>query len=186
VVVPEVDPGPDATYVWAHDFGFVGGHTGRLSLQTATKAAAFSVPSAVAAEGTGTGRTGDGGWGCRLPYPWQAGHHYRLRVWTVEPGWWAASISDEATSVETEIGFIQVPPDWRLLDTPSVMCTEYHGGPVASCADLPYCSAVFSTPSADAGSASPERMHSRLGDGSCDCSSVEPVPGGVRHQIGRS
>ncbi|MDP8937035.1 MAG: hypothetical protein M3O23_04810 [Actinomycetota bacterium] len=183
-MVPEVDPGPDASFIWAHDFGFVGGQTGRLGLQSATKAAVFSVSSAVAAEGAGTERIAGGGWSCRLPYPWQPGRHYRLRVWTVEPGWWAASVRDDATAAESDIGFIQVPSDWRQLDTPSVMCTEYHGPPVASCADVPYCSAVFSSPSADAGSATPERMHSRLGGGTCDSSHVEPVPGGVRHQIG--
>ncbi len=183
--MPEVDPGPDAPYLWAHDFGFVGGHTGRLGLQTAAKAAVFSVSSAVAAEGAGAERTGDGGWRCRLQYPWQAGRRYRLRVWTVDRGWWAASVDDEAAAVETEIGFIQVPRDWRQLDTWSVMWTEFYGGPLASCSDLPHSRVIFSTPTADGGTVEPERSVSRLGDGTCDSSVTEPVRGGVRHEMGR-
>lgn len=129
-------------------------------------------------------RTSAGGWSCGVPYPWSPGRRYRVRVSTVEQGWWVASVRDESTAAEKQIGFLRVPADWRQLDTPSVMCTEYQGPPVADCGELRRCSGIFYAPSADDGAATPERVHSRLGTGSCACSRVEPVPGGVRHEIG--
>ena len=155
---------------------------GRLGLQTDGGMAVFSVLDAVGAAGPGASRSIDGGWSCQVPYPWRAGRRYQLRVGVVEPGWWGASVADD--SAETEVGFIQVPPDWRQLDTPSLMMTEYRGSPLASCAEVPHSRVVFSAPTADDGSTAPERMHSVLGDGTCDCSRAESVPGGVRHEIG--
>lgn len=181
VVLPEVDPGADHPYSWAHQFGFVGGHGGRLGLTG--RSAVFSVSHALDAAGAGAERSLDG-WTCRAPYPVTAGRRYRLRVWTVEPGWWAATVADDAAGAETEIGFIRVPPDWRQLGTPSRMSTQYEGGPITSCADLPHCRVVFFAPTAEGGAVEPERMFSNLGEGSCDRSRVEPVPGGVRHEIG--
>jgi hypothetical protein len=149
--------------------------------------AIFSIWDAVSAEGAATGRFGGEGegWSCRVPYLWEAGRGYRLRVWTVEPGWWAAWVRDEVTDVETEIGFIRVPGDWRQLDTWSVMWTEYYGGPLASCSDLPHSKVVFGTPTADDGAVEPERTVNRLGDGTCDSSAIEHVRSGVRHEMGR-
>ncbi|MDQ4089056.1 MAG: hypothetical protein M3163_01945 [Actinomycetota bacterium] len=149
--------------------------------------AIFSIWDAVSAEGAATGRFGGEGegWSCRVPYLWEPGRGYGLRVWTVEPGWWAASVRDEVTAVETEIGFIQVPRQWRQLDTWSVMWTEYYGGPLSRCTDLPHSKVVFSIPTAQEGTVEPERSVSRLGDGTCDSSRTEPVPGGVRHEMGR-
>jgi len=181
LLVPEVDSGPDNTYLWAHRFRFVGGQSGLIGLWGQT--AVFTVSEALGAEGAGASRSAEG-WTCRVTHPWAPGRAYGFRVWTVEPGWWAASVTDEATAAETEIGFILVPPDWRQLDTPSVMSTEYQGAPLASCADLPHCRVVFSAPTADDGATAPERMHSGLGEGTCDSSRVEHVPGGVRHEIG--
>jgi len=195
VLVPEIDPGPGSTYYWAHQFGLVGGRGGYLGLQTdghrfdgsVGKMAIFSIWDALSAEGVASGRFGGEGEGlsCRVPYLWEAGHGYRLRVWTVEPGWWAASVTDEETGIETEIGFIRVPGDWRQLDTWSVMWTEYYGGPLASCADLPHSKVIFSVPTADRGSVQPDRSVHRLGEGTCDGSATEPVRGGVRHEMGR-
>jgi len=149
--------------------------------------AIFSVWDAVSAEGAATGRFGVEGEGfsCRIPYLWEAGRGYRLRVWAVEPGWWGASVRDEVTGAETEIGFIQVPRGWRQLDRWSVMWTEYYGDPLASCADLPHSRVVFFAPRAEDGTVEPERMVSRLGDGTCNSSHTEPVGGGVRHEMGR-
>lgn len=149
--------------------------------------AIFSIWDAVSAAGPTSGRFGGEGegWSCRVPYQWEAGRGYRLRVWTVERGWWAASVRDELTAVQTEIGFIQVPGDWRLLDTWSVMWTEYYGGPLPSCAALPHSKVIFSTPTADDGTVEPERSVSRLGEGTCDSSHTEPVRDGVRHEMGR-
>jgi len=193
--VPEIDPGPGSMYYWAHQFGLVGGKGGYLGLQTdglssrgnEGKIALFSIWDAVSAEGQAASRfSGEGeGWTCRVPYAWEAGRGYRLRVWTLEPGWWAASVRDEVTAVETEIGFIRVPGDWRQLDTWSVMWTEYYGRPLTSCADLPHSKVIFSTPTAADGTVEPERSVNRLGDGTCDGSTTEPVRGGVRHEIGR-
>ena len=193
--MPEIDPGPGSTYYWAHQFGLVGGKGGYLGLQTdgqrfdgsVGKTAIFSIAEAVSAEGVAAGRLGsqDEGLSCRVPYQWEAGRGYRLRVWTVEPGWWAASVRDEVTCADTEIGFIRVPGDWRQLDTWSVMWTEYYGGPLGSCSDLSHSRVVFGTPTADKGAVEPQRTVNRLGDGTCDSSAIEHVRGGVRHEMGR-
>ena len=192
-LVPEVDPGPDAPYFWAHQFQLVGGEGGYLGLQTkghradgtVGKMAIFSVWSASAAEGRGAVPfSGEGtGWSCRIPYPWAAGRTYRLRLWSQGGGWWAASVLDELIGAEDGVGRIRVPAEWGLLASWSVMWTEYYGGPLARCADLPHSKVLFKTPMAD-DDALPERTENRLGPGTCNRSSVEALAEGARHQMG--
>jgi hypothetical protein len=194
VVLPEVDPGPDATYFWAHQFRLIGGEGGYIGLQTKGnradgslgKMAIFSIWDAVEAEGPGTTRFGGEGtgWSCRIPYQWQAGRAYGLRVYTPGGGWWAGLIRDEATGEVHELGGIRVPGHWRNLDSWSVMWTEWYGGPLGSCNDLPYSSVVFGTPTAEAGEVKPAGSHSHFGDGTCETSNIEALAGGVRHQMG--
>ena len=112
------------------------------------------------------------------------GRAYRLAVWTPGDSWWVASVSDEVGGDEHEIGRIRVPEQWHRLDTWSVMWTEYYGGPLRSCADLPYSRVVFGTPTADRGTVSPARSASRIGAGTCATSRIEPLPSGVRHEMG--
>jgi hypothetical protein len=62
------------------------------------------------------------------------------------------------------------------------MWTEYYGA-LVRCSDLTHSRVVFGIPTAD-GATVPERQHSHVSDGDCQESSVEPVPGGVRHEMG--
>ena len=194
VLVPEIDPGPDSTYFWAHQFRLIGGEGGYIGLQTKGdradgsqgKIAIFSIWDAVEAEGPGTVRfSGEGtGWSCRIPYQWEAGRAYGLKVFTPGGGWWGAKVRDEATGEVKELGGILVPEHWRGLDTWSVMWTEYYGPQLNSCSDLAYSSVIFGVPTADDGEVKPAGSHSHLGDGSCETSYVEHLADGVRHQMG--
>jgi hypothetical protein len=195
VLIPEIDPGPDTTYFWAHQFRIIGGEGGYIGLQTKGnrvdgslgKMAIFSIWNAVDADGLKTRFSGEGeGWSCRIPYQWQAGRAYGLKVVNVGGGWWAAKVRDEETGEVSEIGGIRVPESWRLLDTWSVMWTEYYGPPLTSCSDLPYSRVIFGTPLANDGETRPAGSHSHIGDGTCDTSYIEAVPNGVRHEMGRS
>lgn len=194
VLLPEVDPGPESTYFWAHQFRLIGGEGGYIGLQTKGnradgslgKMAIFSVWDALEAEGPGTVRfDGEGtGWSCRIPYQWEPGRAYGLRVWTPGGGWWAAAVRDETTGRVDELGGIRVPANWRNLDTWSVMWTEYYGPPLTSCSDLAYSSVIFGTPTADGGEVKPAGSHSHLSEGTCQTSRIETVAGGVRHEMG--
>ncbi len=192
MLTPEVDPGPRTPWFWAHQFRLVGGDGGYLGLQTwgnltdrrLERIAIFSIWNGLAAEGESPVRFGGEGtgWSCRIPYPWVAGRSYRLRVATDERAWWSASVTDEGSGVTRLIGRIRVDEAVTGLDRWSVMWTE-HYGPIARCADLSHSRVVFTTPTADGGVV-PERQHSHVGDGDCEGSSVEAVPGGVRHEMG--
>ena len=194
MLLPEIDPGPDTHYFWAHQFRMIGGEGGYIGLQTkgdradggTGKIAIFSIWDAEEAEGVGAMRFGGEGtgWSCRIPYPWEAGRPYGLKVFTPGGGWWGAKVRDEATGEVTEIGGIRVPGHWRNLDSWSVMWTEYYGPALNTCADLPYSSVIFGTPTADDGEVKPAGSHSHLGDGTCETSRVETLVDGVRHQMG--
>jgi len=194
VLVPEIDPGPDSTYFWAHQFRMIGGEGGYIGLQTKGnradgtlgKMAIFSIWDAEEAEGPGTIRfDGEGtGWSCRIPYLWQPGRAYRLKVFTPGGGWWGARVRDEITGEVSEIGGIRVPGHWRNLDSWSVMWTEYYGPPLNSCSDLAHSSVIFGTPTADDGESRPAGSHSHLSEGTCQTSRVEALTEGVRHQMG--
>jgi hypothetical protein len=194
VVIPEVDPGPDSMYFWAHQFRLIGGEGGYLGLQTKGnrvdgslgKMAIFSIWNAVEAAGPGTTRfSGEGsGWSCRIPYLWQPGRAYALKIASIGGNWWEAKVRDEVTGVISQIGGIRVPDHWRNLDSWSVMWTEYYGPPLDRCSDLAYSSVIFGTPLANDGEVKPAGSHSHLGEGTCATSDIQTVAQGVRHQMG--
>ncbi len=167
VTVPEVGPGSGATYLWAHEFSFLGGEGGYVGLE---------------AEGNAVFSVSRGGTH-RIPFPVAAGRSYELQVWTEDRGWWSAAVR-EGDGPQHLIGRVQVPGDWRRLAGTSVMSTQYRGGPLARCADLPPSRVSFSAPTADDGMVSPVRHEIRLGPGTCEASRVEVTPGGVRHLMG--
>jgi len=193
-LLPEVDPGPDATYFWAHQFRLVGGEGGYIGLQTKGnradgslgKMAIFSIWDALGAEGMGTVRFGGEGvgWSCRIPYRWEAGRVYRLRVATDRRGWWDASVADIAAGTTSWIGRIRVPEDWGGLGEWSVMWTEFYGASLSRCQDLAHSRVVFGTPVADDGAIVPDSHGNHYNDGTCDTSNIELVDRGVRHEIG--
>ena len=181
VIVPEVDAGSRAAYLWAHGFSFLGGEGGYVGVEVVDPAAAGS--------GDGTERTAvfsiRGAGTCRIPCPWQVGRAYELQVWTEGGRWWSAAVREEE-GPQSVIGRIQVPEGWRRLASTSVMSTEYRGGPLARCADVPPTRVTFSPPTADGGTVSPVRHEVRLGPGTCAGSTVEVTPDGVRHVMGGS
>jgi len=138
--------------------------------------ALFSIRGVPGAEG-GTAS------GCRIPFGWEVGGSYRLRVWTDEEGSWSAAVREEGDA-ESLIGRTPVPHDWRRLTSLSLTWTRYQGGALLRCSDLPSTSAIFSTPTADDGTVLPERHESHLGEGTCEGSRIEAAPGGVRHILG--
>lgn len=190
-LTPEIDPGTHTTYFWAHQFRTEGGEGGYIGLQTRGnrvdgslgKMVIFSFWDTLGAEGPGVTRFGGEGegWSCRIPFLWEAGQAYRLGVRAVgDDGTaitWAAEVDGE------EFGRIHAPAAWGRLGAWSVMWTEYYGGPLARCADLPYSRVVFSSPVADR-EVRPYRAQDHLGDGDCGGSRVTRVPGGVRHEMG--
>ena len=167
VIVPEVDPGSRAPFRWAHEFSLLGGEGGYVGLE-AEGNAVFSI------RGAGT---------ARIPCPWRVGTPYELWVWTEGGGSWSAAVR-EGEDDGTLIGRIQVPEEWRRLAGTSVMSTEYRGGPLARCADLPPSRVWFSAPTADGHTVSPVRHEIRLGPGTCAGSTVEVTTNGVRHVMG--
>ena len=187
----EHDPGPETTYFWAHQFRTEAGEGGYIGLQTKGnradgslgKMAIFSFWDTLGAEGPGVVRFGGEGvgWSCRIPFLWEPGRPYRLRVGVVDEDadvrTWAAEVNGQ------EFGRIRAPARWGRLGRWSIMWTEYYGGPVARCSDLPYSNVVFATPTAD-GDAVPHRSHDHLGDGDCGGSRVTRVGDGVRHEMG--
>ena len=188
----EIDPGPRSMYFWAHQFRSEAGEGGYVGLQTwgnradgsLGKMAIFSFWDTLRAEGPGVVRFGGEGvgWSCRIPFHWDAGTPYRLAVEAVDQDAeaivWAASVDGE------EFGRIWAPAAWGRLGPWSVMWTEFYGGPLASCDDLPYSRVVFSTPETDGG-VRPHRSQDHLGDGDCGGSAITKVPpDGVRHEMG--
>jgi len=196
-VVPEIDPGPEATYFWAHQFGLEGGEGGYIGLQTKGnradgslgKLAIFSLWEATGADGPGVVRfSGEGtGWSARIPYAWAQGRPYRLRVGidcaAPDGAWWAASVLDLDAGDESHIGRLRAPPGWGGLRPWSVMWTEYYGPALRRCGDLALVSAVFGAPTADGG-VHPVRTSSYVGDGTCDTTRITSLDHGVRHEMG--
>ncbi|HEX3392935.1 MAG TPA: DUF3472 domain-containing protein [Acidimicrobiales bacterium] len=196
-LTPEIDPGPQATYFWAHQFGLEGGEGGYIGLQTRGnradgslgKMAIFSLWDAAGAEGPGVVRfSGEGtGWSARIAYHWEQETTYRLRVGidgvTPRGTWWAASVLDLHTADERHIGRLMAKPGWDGLRPWSVMWTEYYGPALRRCSDLAEVSAVFGNPVAD-GSVEPLRMSSHVGDGTCDTTRITSLDHGVRHEMG--
>jgi Domain of unknown function (DUF3472) len=194
VLTVEADPGPEAMYFYAHQFGLIDGTGGYLGIQTrgtiddqTGHTAIFSIWDALGAQGRLAMRFGGEGegWSCRLMYPWRVGDSYRLRLHSPTRGWWVAAITDESTAETTEIGRIQVPYRWQRLGDWSVMWTEWYGGPVKRCSDLPHSRVVFRTPAADDGLVAPTRTNDHLATGvSCRNSAVERLDDGSRQMVG--
>src|SRR5579862_648113 len=165
---PQTDPSP-VGYFWSHQFWLVGGEAGYVGLQTqgsepTGKIAIFSVWQATGADGPSyvAPFSGEGsGYTVRIPFEWRVGEIYRLSVGSAGEdgaggaGRWTASVAAPGASAPEAIGTISVPPRWGGLRDQSVMWTERYAGPLASCDDLGYAVARFSTPVADGGVVGP-------------------------------
>lgn len=191
-LTPHTDPSPDG-YFWSHQFWLLGGEAGYAGLQTrgsdpTGKIAIFSVWGALAADGPavagafageGTGQT------ARIPYPWEVGSTYRLRVTATGAGEWEGWVGDLASGREELIGRIAVPGTWGTLNEVSVVWTERYAGDLSSCADIRRSVVTFATPTADGGEVMPRWHRNHLAQPpGCPGSSVTDVAGGVAHVMG--
>jgi hypothetical protein len=136
------DPGPNTSYFWSCSFWIMNGQTAYMGLQTdvltpngdigkgvnvamwgATNAQPG--PNAVVRDTT----DGDAGRAIYMPYAWEAGTVYRLRVWQVNSDangfWWGFWIKNGNTSVDTWIGSIYVPTR-NFIASSSIAWTEYY------------------------------------------------------------
>ena len=142
-LTPRTDPSPDG-YFWSHQFWLVGGEAGYVGLQTlgsepTGKIAIFSIWDAVTADGPVYVSRFDGegvGYSVRVPFDWEVGSTYELRVAAAGPHLWEAFVGARL------IGRIEVPARWRGLRDVSIMWTERYAGPVSSCADIAHSVAI--------------------------------------------
>jgi hypothetical protein len=166
------------------------------------KIAIFSVWEALGAESPAWAAPfgGEGeGWSVRIPFAWEVGQTYRFALSRSGPGGAAdvggagdgvaGSAGDEWTCTvdDTVIGTINVDPRWGGLDATSIMWTERYAGPLRSCADIAFSSAVFGEPTANRGTVHPVAHRNHLGQPpGCPGSTVtDQGPGlGVRHVMG--
>ena len=165
----EIDPGDTTSYFFAQQFWFDGGDGGYMGLQTngiigsdtVGKMVIFSIWDALdatpAAGATCQPFGGEGiGQSCRLPFEWQPGVAYRLRL---EAGAmddvWRVSLSGGGTDARA-LGTIRVPAGWGLIEPTSAVFTEYYG-PVGSCESIPLAQASFEDLTAGEAAARPER-----------------------------
>ncbi|SRR5947207_9809696 len=185
-LTPHTDPTPDG-YFWSHQFWLVGGEAGYVGLQTlgsepTGKIAIFSIWDAVTAGGPVYMSRFDGegeGYSVRIPFEWEVGSTYELRVATGGPHLWEAFVGGRL------IGRIEVPPRWKGLRDVSIMWTERYAGRVSTCADLAHAVARFGVPTADGGTVAPVgRRHHLSEPPGCPGSSVGDVPDGVLHVMG--
>jgi hypothetical protein len=120
----------------------------------------------------------------RIPFRWRVGSTYRLSVAAAGDAVWEARVA-EVGGPDHLIGRIQVAPGWGRLRDASVMWTERYAGPLSSCADIGYASALFSTPTADGGTVAPVSHRNYLGPPpGCRGSAVADVADGVVHVMG--
>ena len=161
-LTPRTDPSPDG-YFWSHQFWLVGGE-------------------AVTADGPVYVSRFDGegvGYSVRVPFDWEVGSTYELRVAAAGPHLWEAFVGARL------IGRIEVPARWRGLRDVSIMWTERYAGPVSSCADIAHSVARFGVPTADGGAVAPRSRHHHLSEPpGCPGSSVGDAPDGIVHVMG--
>ena len=183
---PRTDPSPDG-YFWSHQFWLVGGEAGYVGLQTlgsepTGKIAIFSIWDAVNAEGPVfvSRFAGEGeGYSVRIPFEWEVGSTYDLRVAAAGPHRWEAFVGAQL------IGRIEVPARWRGLRDVSIMWTERYAGPLSSCTDIAHSVARFGVPTADGGAVAPVGRHHHLSEPvGCPGSTVGDAPDGVVQVMG--
>ena len=173
---PSTAANSDVQYFLAHQFSIVGGEGyrtwlsgGYVGLQTQVwwqgmnygEGIMFSifdsatfVTNKVSFEGANCEDFGHEGLGmhCFMPYPWDAGKRYRLRVQAFPDAIasttsYTASVTDMSVNppATVTVGTIAASPDSELGDS-SVQWLEYYGPPRASCADYPYVKVLWSPP----------------------------------------
>ena len=200
-LVIELEPEEGVGYFWSHQVSLKKGETAYFGLQTLGrrpddsegKVAIFSIWNALGARGPGLAKKFDGegeGYHVIVPYDWQVGRHYRLRLFksgsSRKGTEWSAEVIDEATEEASLIGTITVPKKWAYLDNWSVMWSErYTGKEIHDCSDVEHSKVWFETPTANGGSVKPEKHRNYTTEpANCPNSRVRDKGNGVRHEMG--
>lgn len=200
-LTPEVDPGPDVGYFWAHQVQFVEGDTAYFGLQTLGrhpdgsegKVAIFSIWNALAARGPGLARPFDGegeGYQTVIPFDWKANRTYRLRIFqsggTRLGTEWTATVREDPQGRERVIGTITGPKNWHRLGNWSVMWSERYTGPdIHTCADVGYSCVRFGKPLANDRSIHPLHHRNFLAvQPNCPNSRVRDAGDGTLQEMG--
>lgn len=200
-LTPEIDPGSEVGYFWAHQVELVQGDTAYFGLQTRGrrpdgsegKVAIFSIWNALDARGPGIAQPfGHEGVGYQtlIPFHWKAGRTYRLRMFlsgsSAQGTEWSATVREEPSGRERLIGTITVPKKWHRLGNWSVMWSERYTGPkILTCNDVGYSRVRFGEPRADRGTITPERHRNYLTEAAnCPNSRVTDAGRGSRQEMG--
>jgi len=168
----EKEPKKSAYYYWAHQFKFVdnseGGYLGLQKIGDNKKIAIFSIWGAIGGipgkGGIAQPFSGEGeGWQCLLPFEWIEGITYTLRVWELccvenpdSEETWGAWVINTRTGLETLIGEIKVPGNYKWLDSWSTSWVEYFSE-VDDCNNLPYFKNTFTNLKANDGEFKPTK-----------------------------
>jgi len=200
-IFPSNDPLPSSgqvypAYFFSNQFTFVGGQGGYIGLQKDAngKRAIFSIWETNGVQCSGVAGaicrpfSGEGvGHQTMIPFNWQAGRSYRMRVWVAgtDAGgeWWVGAVQDTTTGVETQIGLIRVPFGRGWLGNWVSTWVEWYGAQVSDCGQLPGATTYFGAPWANAGTVVSPKPQNRLGSGACP-SSVTMENGWARHRNG--
>lgn len=161
----DYEPKLESAYFWAQQFWFHQGDGGYWGIQsdgdingTRQKIAIFSIWKAIDAinstiEGSSAETFGHEGTGysCKIPFNWDEGKLYKLRLLKIIPTnddesvFWEASIVDMLDNKTFTIGRIAIPKNWGNLQEHSNFFVEYFR-PINSCEETPYEKAIYSTP----------------------------------------
>ncbi|KAI0562789.1 hypothetical protein FGB62_53g05 [Gracilaria domingensis] len=113
------------------------------------------------------------GCSCKIPFDWQEGKQYRLRLFEIadarypdQPEWWGAWVMDMETVQETFIGQIKVPAAWGWMKGSTNFFVEYYLS-VPSCGETPFQQATLHTPTRENGRVVPTGDPSVKNYGTC-------------------
>jgi Domain of unknown function (DUF3472) len=179
-------PVSGSSYFWSSQFFLFEGDGGYIGLQdngningkVVGKMAIFSFWNTLSASPGSEGTIcqtfgGEGvGYSCRVPYNWEDGNTYRLRVYSnnISSNIWFGAIVDTKTGIETILGSITTPSTWKLLTPANAIFTEYFTN-LENCAAVPIATAEFLSPSlkgVDDKLYEPSRVTSTYGNAICN------------------
>lgn len=139
-----------AAQFWFENDGGCGGYMG-LQVDTgsdpAPRKAIFSVWCALTAWGPGLARpfSNEGnGYQTLVPFTWEAGRSYQLRLEQSAPTQWTAYVDDAQSGIASTIGTVQVPTQWGLLQPYTANFVEFYGARPSSCLAQPRAAVRFS------------------------------------------
>lgn len=125
--------------------------------------------------------------GALVPYAWEQGATYRVRVWAstwdTRGTWWSASLSNETSRTEVFLGRIRVPRNFGLLDGVTSSAIETYDNFASNCGQLGYVSVLVANPTYNNGAVSAAHFQNNIAPGLCD-SAVSVLNNSMRHEVG--